>query len=936
MKPRIEESFEIVSRFPASVAQERCWVMEQMHPGNKGLNLAIRWELRGTAPAALVEDAFQRIVDRHEILRTRFAERDGQIWQEVVDHAAFRLTQFDLRQVPEPDQEARIHAIAVEHSAERFDLAQPLLFRVAMVRQAPERATLLVSVHNSVFDGFSIGVTGTEFGTILAALIEGREPELPDLPLHYGDYALWLRDFAQSPAMAEEESYWCNHLKDMRYFEVPGARPRRAGAPELASFILPMPASFNSAIEAASRRLGVSVFSLGTAAVAAALARFTGQGEVSFAFQDSGRDDVDLEPLIGVFTNPLVLRLPVSGTQSLVDLAQSTRATIEEALANRHLPFDRLVQKLNPPRDPLRIPLVSIMFNLQRVFLVERSYGPFEMVSVPSHSPGTMYDLHINLIGRKTGWKLLVDYNKALFDEGQIAEFSRLYIEALRRMTEAPESPVAELPLNQGAARPDAVLPSDGGMAAAVSEQIGAPAQATPGPKADPAAETTASRAAEVFAARSPDRAHEPLASPLPAAFAPDESEDFRALRHIWAELLGLPPEKVSGDFFDLGGYSVLALRMLAKLGERFGTRPSLYQFLADPTLTGVAALVGIETPKAGARPTEPIGQAQALAKPPAQPAPMASASPAPGTAPPESAPPLAQRKAERADPANQVSAAPSRAPSAEAPLWSLFELRRAKAGAPVLLTINQTFLYQAVSRDIAAEAVVANLVLPDAKALARQEALGFDRAMELAADQVLARYSERPLLLCGLCVDGRLAMRLAQILSARGHQPACVAMIDTWAPGETAAMSALSRFGDRWITRAKRAAHYLGLTLRGKLSVRDFFGQFRLTRALTGYREAEPEMAKLVADTVDQLVRQTRRYSFAPYDGAVILFTTDAQHAMGRDGVLGWSRLLAADLVHHPVSGWHGDAVARSGFDRIALVLDARLRRLGSPLHPE
>ncbi|WP_283179982.1 condensation domain-containing protein [Gemmobacter sp. 24YEA27] len=303
---KAQEDTAVIARFPVSVNQQRCLVMEQVSPGTKGLNLAVRWEIRGAVPDDLVEEAFQRITDRHEILRSRFGSLDKDPQQEVLGHIAFRLARFDIRAMPGPDQEARIRAIAVEHAAERFELTAAGLMRVALVRTGQDRVTLLIAAHNSVFDGFSIGILGHEFGTILAALIAGEKPDLPPLPLQYGDYALWQQDLDRCGTLAAEAEIWADHLQGMTYFEVPGDYSRRRVPPASGSVGRDLPAGFEQRSAEAARQNDASVFALGTAAVTAALARFTGRQDVSYAIQIAGRDESDLEPLIGIFTNPLV------------------------------------------------------------------------------------------------------------------------------------------------------------------------------------------------------------------------------------------------------------------------------------------------------------------------------------------------------------------------------------------------------------------------------------------------------------------------------------------------------------------------------------------------------------------------------------------------------------------------------------------------------
>ncbi|THD83781.1 hypothetical protein E7811_11015 [Aliigemmobacter aestuarii] len=812
---------QVLATFPASVTQARCWVMDQIQPGNRGLNLAIRWEARGNLPGDVAEAAFQEIVNRHEILRTRFVERDGEPMQEVVDHVDFKLNRVDIRNIPEADQEDRIRAIARDHADEPFNLSRPCLFRVAMVQMSRDRAALLISVHNSVFDGFSIRVLGHEFGTIASALIEGRPHGLPELPLQYGDYAMWFRDYEAAGALAEDEEYWLRQLRDMAYFEVPSDHPRSVAKPETRSIARDLPADFDARMTEAARRLDVSFFALGTAATSAALERASGRGDVSFAIQVAGRNDVDLEPLIGIFTNPIVLRFNIDPGQTLSSHALATRALVNDAIAHQNLPFDRLVQKLNPKRDPLRIPVVSIMFNLQRAFLQELDYGPFELVSVQSHSPGTLYDLHLAILGRKSGWRIVIDYNANLFQAATVERIADAMVDLLTQAIDAPDKPIS------------AVAPI---LRAPVAEPAPAPSEAQPAVKED--------------------------AGALPR------------LARIWSDLLALPTDAVDGNFFDLGGYSVLSLRMLAKVGETFGYRPSLYEFLADPTLRGMADLIGRNTETAPAPATEP----------------------------------------------------PAR------PMWGLIELRPGAPAGPVLLSVNQTFLYQSIGQGIGAEATVANIAIPDREALAAEAAAGFDAAMEQAADLVVRRYGGRPLILTGLCVDGRLALRLAQALEARDNPVASVAMIDTWAPGAVQEFSALRRWLDKLTVRARRLGYFLKMRMQGRIGWADLLKQYSLGQRLlrlSGKAGERPDLDAMIDATVTQFVGQTRAYAFRPYSGEVVLFVTEAQGIVPRDGVLGWGSLLSADTAVHRIRGWHGESVLRSGFDRVTRVLDDKLKRL-------
>lgn len=804
----------VVETFPTSIGQKRCWFMEQMHPENRGLNLAVRWELRGRVTSEMVAASFNKIIARHEILRTRFTEQDGEPVQEVVDQVDFKLDFVDVRRLEGTERSERIDAIAIEHAEKPFDMGVPCLLRAAMIRTDAQRAELLITVHNAVFDGFSIGVLGHELGLNLEAISKGSTPDLPDLELQYGDYAQWLEDYEKSGATQAEQTYWKQTLHAMPYFELPADRPRTPREAQSAACASDLPTDFEDRMALAAKTFGTSVFGLGTAAFSIALARFSGQRDISFAVQVAGRMDVDLEPLIGIFTNPIVLRFDVDEGGSLKDHAETARDVVNDALAHQSLPFDKLVQVLNPPRDPLRIPLVSIMFNLQKAFLNEGMYGDLELVSVQSHSPATLYDLNVNIVGRNAGWRMVIDYNANLFDADTLRAFSDVLVDVFAQITAQPDTLIADIPMKARAVPRELV------------ETVNAKVDTAPATGFD----------------------------------------GIEKLQMIWADILTLPQDQITGSFFDLGGHSVLALRMLASVGNAFGQRPSLYDFLGDPTLEGLAGLLGHSQ-------TE--------------------------LAPAGSDPPQSQQNT-----ATEV--------------WDLVELRVGADEGPVLLTVNQPFMYHALAGEMTSGCTVANIGVSGFAALDGLRDIGFAEAVENAAVKVRSRYGDRPLVVCGLCVDGRVALGLAQALRQHDIHAAVVGMIDTWAPGAIKAFSPMARARDRWRIRLRRLRYYLGLRAQGEISWRDFFNQNSFAARIfgrPGTSSAKSDIESLVDATVDCLVEQTRGYDFAPYDGEVVLFVTRAQGMLPLDGVLGWSGKLARDVAVYPVNGWHGDALTRSGF---------------------
>lgn len=549
---------ELVGEFPCTQTQLRCWVLDQLKPGNPALNVAVRWEIRGAFKASTIEAAFRKIIQRHEILRTRFVEKEGQPFQQVVDAVDFKMSVIDLRTVPSAQREKLIMSIGEETASAPFDLGQAGLFRVALLMVENDRAFLLITAHQSCFDGWSIRVLGRELGEIAAAIDAGRQPVLPDLPLQYGDFALWQEEYLASYGAEAEKTFWREQLVGAPYFEVPTDHPRQAIKTNNGNILsVVKPLEFNERIERAAREQRVSLYSYGAAVISAMLHRFTGAGDILFGTQIAGRDHSDLEDLIGVFINNLVLRFKVTPDVSFAQHVGSTNEVVTAALNHQRMPFNRLVEMVNPVRDPSRNPLISVNFNLQKAFLEDRRYGDFELISAPSQSPGVIYDLSFIMIGRPSGWRMSIEYNTDLFDRSTIEGLLQLWQDAY------------ELALGDGAAHLSSLAVPDRGISAAS------------GSSTVPVVDLLQARTSR------PDAGTE-------GSTGLSRAERVSALASLWAEVLNVRTVEPDGDFFALGGHSLLALRMLAAARERFGVKADLALLFKEPTFRGFAqALFG-------------------------------------------------------------------------------------------------------------------------------------------------------------------------------------------------------------------------------------------------------------------------------------------------------------------------------------------------------
>jgi len=532
---------QIIGEFPCTQTQLRCWIIDQLSPGNPALNVAVRWEIRGAFKASTLEAAFRKVVQRHEILRTRFVERNGHPFQQAVSEINFKMSVIDLRGMAPEQRQARILSIGEETAQAPFDLSTPGLFRVTLLMAENERGVLLITAHQSCFDGWSIRVLGREVGEIAAAIDAGRQPVLPELPLQYGDYALWQQEYLQGYGFETEKTFWRETLKDAPYFEVAPDRPRGAVKTSHGNILsIAQPLAFSERMDAAARAHRVSQYSYGAAIVSAVLHRLTLAPTVLFGSQVAGREHSDLEDLIGVFINNLVLRFDFASDVSFAEHIHAVSETVEGVLNHQRMPFNKLVELINPVRDPARNPLISVNFNLQKAFLEDRRYGGFELISSASQSPGVIYDLSFIMIGRPTGWRMSIEYNADLFEVETIESLLQLWRQAYEIALEHPEAPLSSL-----------IAPERQTATHVKDASVGC---------------STAS--------------------------SPSTDTQMETLAALWRDILQVQQIRPEDDFFALGGHSLLALRLLSAVRTTFNAPATLELLFKKPTFAGFAAAI--------------------------------------------------------------------------------------------------------------------------------------------------------------------------------------------------------------------------------------------------------------------------------------------------------------------------------------------------------
>ena len=432
-----------------SFAQQRLWFLDQLRPDSPVYNVPVVFQLRGLLDVAALEHSLNEIVRRHKALRTTFATVDGRLIQVVAPVLSLTLPVVGLCEVPETEREASARQLLTEEVRRPFDLAHGPLLRATLLRLDAEEHVLLLMMHHIVSDDWSIKVFNQELAVLYEAFSAGKPSPLPELPIQYADFAVWQRQWLQGEVLEEQLSYWKQQLGgSLPVLELPTDRPRPAvqtfeGA--IQSFVLS--SDLTNALKALSRREGVTLFMTLLAAFRTLLYRYTGQWDILVGSPIANRNRAEIERLIGFFVNTLVLRIDLSGNPTFRELLCRVREVTLEAYAHQDLPFEKLVEELQPERDMSRNPLFQVVFALQNV-LVEAPALPGLTVSpVEVHNGTAKFDLTLELWERPEGFCGRLEYDTGLFDATTISRLLGNFQTLLEGIVANPDQCLVDLPV---------------------------------------------------------------------------------------------------------------------------------------------------------------------------------------------------------------------------------------------------------------------------------------------------------------------------------------------------------------------------------------------------------------------------------------------------------------------------------------------------------
>jgi amino acid adenylation domain-containing protein len=434
---------------PLSFAQHRLWFLDQLEPGNPFYNLPEAARLSGGINITALEQTLGEILRRHEILRTRFPGSQGEATQIVTPPAPVRLPVIDLGRLPAATREAAAIRLAKEEARRPFDLASGPVFRARLLDCGETDPVLLLTIHHIASDGWSVGVLLRETINHYEVFSDGGQSRLPELAIQYSDYACWQRHRLQEDRLAPLLAYWKKHLEGApALLELPTDRPR----PPIQTYCglresIELSPALTKALKDLSRSNNVTLYVVLLAAFQALLYRYSGQEDLCVGSPVAARNRIEIETLIGVVVNILVMRGDLSGDPTFRELLRRTREITLAAYAHQDLPFEKLVEELQPRRNLSYSPLFQVMLNFQNAPIPPATTEKLKLTPLNLHGGSVLYDLTLTLVETGRGVSATLEYNTDLFEAATIAEMLQHFSALLESASENPDRPVSRLPL---------------------------------------------------------------------------------------------------------------------------------------------------------------------------------------------------------------------------------------------------------------------------------------------------------------------------------------------------------------------------------------------------------------------------------------------------------------------------------------------------------
>ena len=544
--------------YPASLAQQRLWFLQQLQDGSGAYNVHLGLWLRGSLNLSALEASVRELVKRHDSLRTRFRlERDT--LQQVVESESIgsgQITLTDMTGAADPTAEA--YQLARREVEQPFDLSKAPLFRVRLFRVTPLDHVFLCTMHHIITDAWSVEIFARELESLYTSFSRGQSSSLPALPIRYGDFAEWQLEWFHTERVQQQLAYWRSKLEGApALLDLPTDAPR----PEEQTFagaVLSAPISGDiiKGLKTAAIRFEATLFMVELAAFKVLIHRYVKQGDVVVGIPVAGRNQVETEGLMGFFVNTLVLRDDLSGNPSFADVVAQVKETILGAFSNADVPFEKIVEVLQPERNLGFNPIFQVMFATLKAAVRSHAFADLTAYPYVVSAESSIFDLSLTLIEDiDQQWWAQIEYNTNLFSQERVGRMLGDYTSLLEGIVAAPEAHILALPVPSVPSADLLNLASADGR----PKEKSATAAARPKPSA---------------------RRLEPT------------DREQKLLVEIWKHVLGIPEVGIRDSFFDVGGHSLMAARLVVHIHEITGKQIPVSAIFRAPTIEAFAPLL--------------------------------------------------------------------------------------------------------------------------------------------------------------------------------------------------------------------------------------------------------------------------------------------------------------------------------------------------------
>ncbi len=434
---------------PLSFAQQRLWFLDQLEPASPLYNIPVALSIAGNLESSVLERSIQEIIARHEALRTTFTLLDEQPMQKIAPQVELHLLLHDLTMYPSAQQASEVQRLAQEEALRPFQLSTGPLIRATLLCKGPVQYVLLLTMHHIVADGWSAKILTEELAALYQAFAQGLPSPLPPLLIQYADFAIWQRDWLQASVLEEQKKYWHRQMQGApTLLSLPSDFPR----PAMQSFKgarmhFVIPETMNVQVKELSKQARITSFITVLSAFYVFLYRYSGQEDLVVGTPIANRTRTEIEPLIGFFINTLALRLKLSGKMSFREVIEQVRKICINAYNHQDLPFEQLIEMLQPERSLSYTPLFQVMFGLHEATFDEFHLPGLTFTPLSRDFYTSKFDLSLDIVDTPQGLRCLFEYSTDLFVKETVQRMSVHFQQTLAALLTVSDASIDTFPL---------------------------------------------------------------------------------------------------------------------------------------------------------------------------------------------------------------------------------------------------------------------------------------------------------------------------------------------------------------------------------------------------------------------------------------------------------------------------------------------------------